>query len=308
MVKHGRIGVVTVTYNSGTVLEDFLRCMESQTHRDFLLYVVDNASKDETLAMLRQWHDSRLRVIANEENLGVAEGNNQGIRAAIADGCGAVLLLNNDTEFSASLITELADGMDQYGVEMTCPKMMYHDEPQRIWAAGGELQPQYGYRCVHYGENQIDRGQYDRPRLVSYVPTCCVLIRAEVFRKIGIMDKLYFVYVDDVDFMYRAMKAKLRLMYLPETKLLHKVGRLTGGGELSAFSVRYCTRNRVYFLLQHCGVLASTPLLIAYQFYYAISLLRRSTFRIYLIKQSAVWEGMKLWWYSRTDNNKTCLP
>jgi GT2 family glycosyltransferase len=295
MAKGDLIGVVTVTYNSGTVLQDFLRCMAQQTHREFLLFAVDNASKDETLRILGECADVRLRVIANPDNRGVAEGNNQGIRAALEAGCTSVLLINNDTEFDPALIAKLDEGLDANGVEMSCPKMMYYDEPDRIWTAGGAFQPWLGYRSKHLCEDEIDRGQCDQIRLVSYVPTCCVLIRKEVFEKVGLMDARYFVYVDDVDFMYRAMKAGVKLIYLPEAKLLHKVGRLTGG-DGSAFAIRYCTRNRAYFLLRHFGAARSLPILLLYQLYFAAGcVLGRFSFKAYCIKQKAVWEGIAMW-------------
>lgn len=264
MAKGDLIGVVTVTYNSAAVLPDFLRCMGEQTHREFLLFAVDNASKDDTLRILRHCADERVRVIANLDNRGVAAGNNQGIRAALEAGCASVLLINNDTEFDGALIAQLDEGLGAHRVGMTCPKMMYYDEPERIWAAGGAFRPWRGYRNIHFGEDEIDRGQCDRARLVTYVPTCCVLIRKEVFAKIGMMDERYFVYVDDVDFMYRAMKAGVKLMYLPEAKLLHRVGRLTGG-EDSPFAIRYGTRNRVFFLLKHFGLVRTLPWLVVCQ-------------------------------------------
>jgi len=295
MAKGDLIGVVTVTYNSGTVLQDFLRCVAQQTHRELLLYVVDNASKDETLQILSECADTRLRIIANQDNRGVAEGNNQGIRAALEAGCASVLIINNDTEFDADLVTQLDEGLDVHGVEMSCPKMMYFDDPERIWAAGGAFQPWLGYRTMHLGEDEIDRGQCDQARLVTYVPTCCVLMRKEVFEKVGLMDERYFVYVDDVDFMYRAMKAGVKLIYLPEAKLLHKVGRLTGGGE-SPFTTRYCTRNRAYFLLRHFGAARSLPVLLLYQFYFAAGcVVGKFSFKVYCIKQRAIWEAITMW-------------
>ena len=91
-VKRGWIGVVTVTYNSAAVLPEFFDSLAGQTCADYTLYVVDNASHDETLALCRRRTDLPIQLIANERNLGVAEGNNQGIRAALQDGCEAVLL------------------------------------------------------------------------------------------------------------------------------------------------------------------------------------------------------------------------
>jgi GT2 family glycosyltransferase len=70
--EQGRVGVVTVTYNSEQVLQEFLDTLAVQTYRSFVLYVVDNASKDKTLMILRQRTDMAVVVIANPSNLGVA--------------------------------------------------------------------------------------------------------------------------------------------------------------------------------------------------------------------------------------------
>lgn len=295
MVEKPKIGVVTVTYNSGGVLREFLRCTFKQTFTEFTVYAVDNGSTDETAVILKTEPDPRLRCILNADNVGVAEGNNQGIGAALEDGCSMVMLINNDTEFGPSLFSSLIEGLEEHGVEMCCPKMMYFDEPKRIWAAGGAFQPWLGYRINHLGGDKIDMGQYDRAKLVTYVPTCCVLIKREVFQAVGLMDQRYFVYFDDVDFMYRAMKKSVKLLYFPKAQLLHKVGHLTGR-EDSTFAARYCTRNRVYFMLQHFGLLRAIPVLLAYQLYFTIGVLygrfSPNTFRI---KQRALLEGITMW-------------
>lgn len=272
-----RIGVVTVTYNSAAVLPEFLDSIGRQTSQEFILYVVDNASIDKSVEIVGGFDDPRLRVIANTQNLGVAEGNNQGIRAALADGCDAVLLLNNDTVFPADMFAQLRDGLELYNCAMTTPKIYYHDEPNKIWAAGGYFQPWLGYRTQHYGGEQEDTGQFDAVRSVTYAPTCCVLIHRDVFHRIGLMDPLYFVYVDDVDFMFRAMKAGFVMKYLPEAKLWHKVSSLTG--HMSDFMIRYATRNRIYFLRKHLTCLNAELWYGIYQFHYAIDYLRRDSSR-----------------------------
>jgi GT2 family glycosyltransferase len=260
MASGDRIGVVTVTYNSASVLPAFLRCVMEQTHREFILFAVDNLSTDDTLRMLGGCTDERLKIIPNLDNRGVAAGNNQGIVAALEAGCRSVLLLNNDTEFGATLFAQLDEELDRNRAEMVCPKMMFLDEPDRI----GKFLPWLGYLSICLGEGEIDQGQYDQARLVTDVPTCCVLIRKDVFDKVGLMDERYFVYVDDSDFMYRAMKAGVKLLYLPEAKLLHKAGGITGG-EDSPFAIHYATRNRVFFQLKHFGMLRTLPSLIVRQ-------------------------------------------
>jgi GT2 family glycosyltransferase len=293
--KADLIGVVTVTYNSAEVLPDFLRCLAAQTHVEFFLFAVDNASEDVTVGILRQWPDKRLTIIANPNNRGVAAGNNQGIRAALEAGCTAVLLLNNDTEFESGLLEQLDRGFSHYAADMTCPKMMYYGDPTRIWAAGGAFQPWRGYRSVHLGEGETDRGQYDLPRLVTYVPTCCVLIKREVFEKIGLMDERYFVYWDDTDFMYRAMKAGVKLVYLPESSLLHKVASLTGGAS-TPFAMHYGTRNSIYFLLKHFGVMLTLPWLALNEMVWFLKLvLGRKPKSWFVMKQRALRESFSMW-------------
>jgi GT2 family glycosyltransferase len=252
MAEDRKVGVVTVTYNSAQVLPDFLRSLWSQTHQDFMLYAVDNASKDSTLDQLRAEPDRRLTIKPSPSNLGVAEGNNVGIRAALEDGCDAVLLINNDVAFPPNLISTLLESQQAHRSHMVAPKMMYHEPSNIIWWAGGHFQPALGYRVVHEGLNQLDLGQRDQAIPAEYSPTCCVLIRREVFAKIGLMDAKYFVYCDDTDFMLRAHKAGLVLYYEPAAVLYHKVGSLTKPSE-SPFVVHLLARNRVYFWLKHLG-------------------------------------------------------
>ncbi len=297
MDENSLVGVVTVTYNSAAVLPDFLRCLSAQTHGNFLLFAVDNASADDSVQILRGYDDSRLHIIANPDNRGVAAGNNQGILASLDANCDAVLLLNNDTEFGQDLIAQLLAGLDQYHADMTCPKMMYFDEPNRIWAAGGGFQPWRGGRSFHYGEGELDHGQFNQPRFVSYVPTCCTLIKKGVFEHIGLMDERYFVYWDDTDFMFRAKRQGKILAYLPETQLLHKVGSLTGGGDNDTpFAIRFGTRNSLLFILKHFGPLLSIPWLALCQTVWIVKLLtRRKSFSWFRMKQRAFAESFSLW-------------
>jgi len=307
MANQNPIGIVTVTYNSADVLPDFLRCIAAQTHREFILFAVDNASKDETVRILRECTDDRLIIIANPDNRGVAGGNNQGIRAALEAGCRSVLLINNDTDFEPNLLAQLDQGLSTYRVDMACPKMMYYDHPDRIWAAGGEFQRWLGYRSVHLGEGEADHGQYDTPRLVTYVPTCCVLIKKEVFETIGVMDERYFVYSDDVDFMYRAMRAGVKLMYLPEAKLLHKVGSLCGG-ENSPLGLQYSTRNRMFFLLKHFGMAYALPWMLVRQVYYFCQFLVAQKGLEWLrLKQSSLWQAFGMYMAS-PQKQPTSVP
>jgi GT2 family glycosyltransferase len=75
------------------------------------------------------------------------------------------------------------------------------------------------------------------------------LIQKSVFDHVALMDENYFVYYDDVDFMYRALKKNEPLWYIPEAVVYHKES--TSTGFMSDFSVHYLYRNLVYFALKN---------------------------------------------------------
>ncbi|ABQ27346.1 glycosyltransferase family 2 protein [Geotalea uraniireducens] len=252
--RPSKVGVVTVTYNSGDVIEDFMESMLSQSYEIFILYIVDNASTDDTLGRLKNYDDSRIVILPNNTNVGVAAGNNQGIEKAVSNECGHILLINNDVEFEQSMLEKLMDSMSKCNCDVIVPKMIYHDNKSLIWFAGGYFSKWKGYSNYHIGMNEHDNGQYDYQKQIQYAPTCCMLIKKCVFDIVGIMDEKYFVYFDDTDFCYRLYKHNISMYYYPHIDFYHKVSSLTGGLE-SHFTIRHMIRNKVYYLLKQNNVL-----------------------------------------------------
>jgi GT2 family glycosyltransferase len=286
------IGVVTVTFNSGLVIRGFMDSLLKQTYADFILYVVDNASSDATLHYLAEYNDLRIVVIRNSTNVGAAEGNNIGIRAAAKDGCTSILLINNDTEFDGDLIEHLCDGLRRHESDMVIPKIAYFDEPDKVWSAGGYFSGLRG-TSRHFGMNRKDDGQFDQARAVEYGPTTCMLIRREVFGRVGLLDADYFAYLEDTDFCYRARQAKVKLFYVPSAHLLHRVSSLTGRD--SDFITRYSIRNHVYHVFKNLPGWQRLFYLPALQIHLITKfiLLRRNVGTFWLAEK-AFWEGISL--------------
>ena len=288
-----KVGVVTVLFNSSSVLPGFLASLAAQQYQDFHVWAIDNASTDDSVAQCRD-QGERLTVIANPTNLGVAAGNNQGIYAALDAGCEFVLLLNNDVEFGPPLFKQLIEGIHANSCAMTTPMMYYFDRPDVIWAAGGKFQPLLGYRCYHLQDGVKDVGQFTSPRCVQHAPTCCVLFKRSVFETVGFMDERYFVYHDDTDFMLRCLKADQRLFLLPHAKLQHKVSSLTGGAE-SEFSVRMGTRNRIYMLTKFLGRSLAIPYVAGLALTYLFRRLIRNYDRErHQLKQASLRQGFRM--------------
>ena len=259
-----KIGLVTITFNSSDVLKSFLECVWKQTHTKIILYIVDNASTDDTLNILMKEKDIRLRIIQNKKNLGVAKANNQGISKALEDGCDQVLIINNDVEFEIALIERLLHVQKEKNCSLVIPKMMYFDNPDYIWYAGSWFNKSKGYLPLHRGQKQLDEGQFDETVEVEYAPACCLLAKKEVFEKVGLMNEDYFVYFDDTDFSYRVMKdGSFKMYYYPFVKFYHKVGSLTKSFNKvqervyrGDFFLKQNIRNHIFYLKQIGGLFA----------------------------------------------------
>lgn len=243
------IGIVTVLYNSGKVLDGFFHSLDKQKNKDFILYIIDNASSDNSLELSETFSRDvsfQVKIFSEKNNWGIAKGNNIGISAAIEDGCEYVLLANNDIEFSPNTIENLKKGLLSENADMAVPKIKFWDS-RKIWCVGGCFSPWRGI-AKHYGFNESDNGQYDKNYEMTYSPTCFMLIKVSVFKDVGMMDEKYFVYYDDTDFVWRSViKHSKKLVYIYNSEVLHKVSSTTGGGE-SDFTLYYSNRNNRYFI------------------------------------------------------------
>ena len=300
-----KIGVVTITYNSADVLQLFLDCVWQQTHNNLVLYVIDNASQDTTHSILEKEDDSRLQILNNSTNFGVAKANNQGIKSAIADSCDQVLFINNDVEFETTLIEKLLQVQAEKSCSLVTPKMMYSDNPNHIWYAGSWFIKKKGYLPLHRGMRELEEGQYDKIIEVEYAPTCCLLAKKEVFHDIGLMDEKYFVYFDDTDFSYRVWKDRRhKMFYCPDVKFYHKVGSLTKSFNKEEekifrgdFFIQQNTKNHIYFLKKIGGLFSYA--FIAWLFFknnirFIVNPQIRKNFKTWLLINKSYFEGVRM--------------
>lgn len=246
-----QIGLVTVLYNGVEVLEGFFRSLSIQKYKNFILYVIDNSPDNKALDEAKRLN-SEYKInsifINNNDNLGVAKGNNQGIKAALKDKCEYVLLLNNDIEFNKNTISDMVHYSIESDEDILVPKIYYYGT-NKLWMAGGHISKLKG-TTLHRGDKEEDRGQYDRVEYINYAPTCFMLINKKIFNKVGFMDEGYFVYYDDTDFIYRLNHQGYKILYYPKNVIMHKVSFSTGGSA-SLFTVYYMHKNRIIFICKN---------------------------------------------------------
>jgi GT2 family glycosyltransferase len=205
---------------------------------------VDNGSVDGSGRKLAQDFPD-VRVIFNDKNLGFTGGNNVGMRDALARETDYLLLLNNDTIVAPNFLTELinvAESDERIG--MVNPKIYYFEPADKIWYAGGEYVPWKTFP-IHVGLRESDVGSYDQTKEVSFVSGCALLVRAEAARKIGLLDEIFFVGYEDVDWSVRTLRAGYKAMYAPASIVWHRDSYVTK--KSMGFAIRdfYNMRNAV---------------------------------------------------------------
>lgn len=247
----GPLTAITVTYNSADVLDDFLDSVRMQQGA-WRLIIVDNASSDATRDRLARIGDERITLILNDVNVGFAAGSNAGIRRALDDGAGSILLINNDTVFEPDLFATLESTLAETGADAISPVIVFDHDPRMIWYAGGHLDWGRGLKVIHeHFEQDVDRAGTTAIE-TSFCPACCMLFTRSAFERVGLFDEDFFVYCEDVELCHRMTVAGLTIMVTPDVRIRHKASFLTGG-MASDFSVFEQHKNRVIMLRKTCG-------------------------------------------------------
>ncbi|NJE08449.1 glycosyltransferase family 2 protein [Thermococcus sp. M39] len=193
----------------------------------------------------------RLILIRNKGNYGFAGGNNIGIKFALSVlNPEYILLLNNDTVVDRNFLIEMvkvAESDEKIGV--VGPKIYYYDMDSRIAFTISKLILWKG-KEKRYGAGEIDKGQWNKITEGDKIEGSCMLIKKEVFSKIGFFDEKFFCYWEETDLCFRAKRNNYKLIYVPTAKIWHKIAA-SSGGKFSPFYIYYMTRNRLWFLRKH---------------------------------------------------------
>jgi hypothetical protein len=181
---------------------------------NFEVVVVDNNSTDGSLedAKLRF---SRVTFIKNEENIGFSAGNNVGIRYSLEKMAEYVLLLNNDTEVEKSFLAKLINSASNNASVGIFSPLIFSGDGKAVWFSGGKID---WLRMKSFHRNEFLKQNYIDSDVIS---GCAMLVRAEVFKKIGLLDEDFFLYWEDADFSVRAKRAGFELLVVADAQIRH---------------------------------------------------------------------------------------
>jgi GT2 family glycosyltransferase len=243
-------GVVVVNWNGAA---DTIACLESlAAARPGPLHVtvVDNGSTDRSIEIILRWirgHEP-LNVFLDiaHENRGFAGGNNQGLADLERDTrVTHFLLLNNDAtvapDFFAVMARAIADEPDAGLLGATIYEA---DDSGRVWYAGGVIQPLRA-RTRHHTALPPDGAA----RPTGFVTGCALMIARHALEALGPLADCYFpLYMEDVEYSYRAHAAGLKVRYVPQAVVHHRRGGTVGRYDTSANVVLWQTRHEGYFI------------------------------------------------------------
>jgi GT2 family glycosyltransferase len=198
------LSVVIVTYESSAVIAGTLRALRAQLGPADELVVVDNASRDDTLAVVRAGAPAA-RVVANAANVGFAAGANAGARAARGD---VLVFLNPDAVPAPGFADAIRAPRGDWDAWMGLVR-----DAQAINSSGG---------VVHFtGIAWAGRAPVAAPREVAFLSGACLALPRAAWERAGGFDESFFMYQEDVELSLRLRLAGGRLGVEPAAVVDH---------------------------------------------------------------------------------------
>ena len=284
MTEMGNFTKVEVIILNWNGKEDTIECLNSLQkvkYDNFDITIVDNASTDDSAEIIAAEFPS-VKLIKNNMNLMYAGGNNVAIKEALNGDAEYFLILNNDTILHEDFLEHLVKAFrSDEKVGIAAPKINYYSNRKLIWYAGGFVNFFTG-NIYHRGLRKQDDGKYDLSNEVDYATGCCMLIKRELFEKIGLLDEAYYIYTEDVDFSFKAQAAGYKVVFEPRSLIWHKVSSATGGA-FSFFKIKNKFRSNMRFFRIYAGWyhwFTILPFTIIRSFYIVIGTTLRTLFKI----------------------------
>lgn len=258
------VSFIIVSWNIADLLKTCLESIFTHSTRSIEVIVVDSASTDHTVTMIRDQFPQVI-LLAQSENIGFTRGNNIGLNAA----CGQYLfLLNPDTvllDDTAAALTKYLDANPTVGI--VGPKTLntdssYQSTRRRFPTLALELRESL-WLAPHLFDLPPSHIPLDNPppetsHLVDWVQGSALMIRREVYEQIGGMDEGFFMFSEEVDWCKRAADHGWKVAYVGSTSIIHHGGKSTE--QTGARSHIYFQTSKIRYFRKHHGASAAAML------------------------------------------------
>ncbi len=223
-----RVSVGVVTYNSADKVGPLLRCLlQNQSVYETRILVVDNASRDDTVRLVRE-EFPQAELIALPDNRGFGAGHNQVMDRLTSD---YHLVINPDITFDTDVITPLVDYMESHPeVAAVTPHLLNPDgtaqqvprrTPKFRYMVWGRFERLGGIFRRWRGDYTMRGQSFDEPTDITFCTGCFMLMRTDLFKKEGGFDERFFMYCEDADLTRRLLRYG-KVQVIPSVQVIHE--------------------------------------------------------------------------------------
>lgn len=227
---------------------DCIRSVLDSSFQDMDVYVVDNASTDDSVEQIRNSYQDKVTLLVNEENLGGSGGFNTGLRAVLKKEYRYLMCVDNDILMDKHNIEYLYHFLEEHPeVGMVGSKICRMDHPDRLQELGADIVFEKSYIKPHF-QDYPDNNELPEVQYCDYVPACSLMVRTSAVKEIGVLPEENFIYWDDMEWGYRFRLRGYQVAAYAKAKVYHAMGTNSG---TNYFSTYYFWRNRIRFFARY---------------------------------------------------------
>ncbi|MDO8497883.1 MAG: glycosyltransferase family 2 protein [bacterium] len=263
-----QLSIIIISFNTAHITKE---CIESiygsftplphvkPSSLQFEIIVIDNNSTDTSIKEIKKLQEkhSNIVLIENKENDGFAKANNLGVTKAQGD---YLLFLNSDIVVLPRSIEKLFYFFSQHEEEINFLGGRLLNKDKTPQASCG---PFYSLTVIFWA--LFMRGDYwgktrsspNNIKEVDWVSGACILTKGEYFESIQGFDEKIFMYMDEIDLLYRAKQKGYSVFYYPDAEFIH-LGSASSGGK--TYPILQVYRGFIYFYKKHYSGLSLTIL------------------------------------------------
>ena len=242
------LSIIIPSFNTKRLTSRCLRSIIDTLHSASIVYeiiVVDNASNDGSVEMLNKQFPQVIKIL-NKKNVGYGTANNMGLKIAKGTYC---LMLNSDVDALDGSLVKLYEFARMHPKSFVGGKLLNED---------GSLQPSCGpmfslwyvflMLFLQGDKLAITRYSPDKVKRVGWVSGACLLGSKKAFYDVGLFDQEIFMYMDEIEFLYRAAAKEYSVRFTPKARFIH-TGAASVGNKRSP--VKNIFRGLMYFYRKH---------------------------------------------------------
>ncbi len=235
-----KLDVIIVHFGEIKKTKDCLASLEKQSNHFRDLIMINNGS---SIDWTKETKIKKVSVTNLRQNNGFSKAVNLGIKQSVKNSSDAVLLLNNDSSLQEEMLTNLTTAIKKDPeIGIAAPLIEFKNRKKTYYDHGGYIQKLNG-KMKHLDLTKADQQEIIDADYVSV----CLLIKKEVFKKIGYLDQRFFLYYEDADFCMRAKKKGFRSVVVTNSRVLHE----SRSKELSKTTMYHLLRSGKRFYLKY---------------------------------------------------------